>query len=579
MTIPLQIPDMDMSNKTPLLVFLIVYINCVSGLDVPQPDQLVVKILDGEVIVLWRHPANSPSNSQYNVQMTKYTDNEWAMVASCTEINNTYCDLSSLVHDYRSKYKVRVQLVAGHDVSVWTHKTFLPNRSELQPPSFTLWATSSTLTVYVHQKNILKKLFPFGLTYTIYLEERGQHIKNTTAYLKDDVEEDQRTKSFSSLHWGREYCVSIKVEGIGALSTSRVSPKQCLLLPEQEWYMIAVSSLSIMGVLASFAIMATILLCYLRRPEKTPAALKSTVSGWLPLSVGEGTMEVVTDKGWLLSSYKAKVKNGVKDPVTHNTVTEDDREEDRRTSMDSGLGMESNSATTSGGSPPMRQEDSGCGSLGEQESSTSCQTDYPLKDKMTDTDMARKRGDSGLGLCCQLDSSSANLDGEDSGSLKVAGGNYRRHSPSVQIHVCDDEELFKQMLPDSVLAEVVTGYRAGLQSCICSGAGQCTWCHKQGHYGTEVIKQYRAMFIENGLLSSKCDFVDSYKGGLTFSSYSKKTQMDTVVVDDLETTFIQLGETFPLLTALSPLPLVDGGQDFNMNNLPLSLCDVQLKTD
>ncbi|XP_075956646.1 interleukin-10 receptor subunit alpha [Anarhichas minor] len=570
MTIPLQIPDMDMSNTTPLLVFLIVYINCVSGLDVPHPDQLVVNILDGEVIVLWRHPANAPSNSRYNVEMAKYTD-EWAVVASCTGIKSTYCDLSSLVDDYHAAYKVRVQLVAGDDVSVWKYKKYLLNTSELQPPSFTLWATSSTLTVSVHQKNILKKIFPYGLTYTIYLEERGQHKKNTTAYLKDDMGEDQKTKSFSSLLWGREYCVSIKIEGIGALSTSRVSPKQCLLLPEQEWYMIAVSSLSILGVLASFAIMATIVMCYLRSPKKTPDVLKSTVSGWLPLSVGEGTMEVVTDKGWLLSSYKAEVNNFVKDPVTRNTVTEDDREEDRRTSMDSGLDMESNSATTSGGSPPMRQEDSGCGSLGEQESSTSCQTDYPLKDERTGTDMARKREYSGLGLCCQLDSSSTNLDGQDSGSLEL---NYRRHSPSVQIHVCDDEELFKQMLPDSVLAEVVTGYRAGLQSCICSGSGQCTWCHKQGHYGTEIIKQYRAMCFENGLLSSKCDFVE-----LTYSSYSKKTQMDTVVVDDLETTFIQLGETFPLLTALSPLPLVDGEQDFNMNNLPLSLCDVQLKTD
>ncbi|XP_068441578.1 interleukin-10 receptor subunit alpha [Clinocottus analis] len=579
MAISLQIPDMDMRNKTPLLVFLIVYINCVSGLDIPQPDKLVVNILDGEIIVHWRHPADAPSNSQYNVQMAKYTG-EWAIVASCTEIKHTYCHVSNLVDDYHSAYKVRVQLVAGDDVSVWKHKKFLPNTSELQPPSFTLWATSSTLTVYVHQKPILKKLFPFGLTYTIYLEERGPHKKNTTAYLKDDVGEDQRTKSFSSLRWGQEYCVSIKVEGIGSLSTSSVSPKQCLLLPEREWFSIAVSSLTILGVLASIGIMATILLCYLRRPGKTPAALKSTPSGWLPLSIGEGTMEVVTDRGWFLSRDKTKVKNCVEDRVAHDTVPEDDREEDRRTSMDSGLSMESSSATTSRGSPPRRQEDSGCGSLGEQESSTSCQTDYPLKDERTDTDMAAKRKDSGLGLCCQLDSSSINLEGQYRGSLKVARVNYRSHNPSaVQINVCDDEERFKQMLPDFVLAEVVTGYRAGLQSCICSGAQRCTWCHKQSHYETDVFKQYRALCIENGRLSSKCDFVDSYKRGLTFSNYSKKTQMDTVVVDDSETTFIQLGETFPLLTALSPLPLVDGGQDFNMNRLPLSLCDVQLTAD
>ncbi|XP_038548643.1 interleukin-10 receptor subunit alpha [Micropterus salmoides] len=571
---------MDMSNKTPLLVFLVIYINCVSvaRLDMPQLNKLTVNILDGEVIVLWNHPVDAPPNSKYNVQMAKYFD-EWAMVASCTGITNTYCDLSSHIHDYDAGYKVRVKLVAGDDESEWSAKKFLPNTSELQPPSFTLRATSSTLTVYVHEKPILKKLFHFGVIYTIYLEERGEYTKNTTAYLKDDVGEDQRTKTFSSLHWGREYCVSLKVEGNGALAKSSVSHKECLLLPEQEWFITAVSCLSILGVLAFIGIMATAFQCYLKRPEKTPAALKSPVSGWLPLSVREGTMEVVHGgKGWFLSSYRREVK----DPVTHVTVIEDSEEEDRRSSMDSGVSMESNSAANSRGSPPTRQEDSGCGSLGGPESSTSSQTDYPMQEGRSDTDIARKREDSGVGLGCQLGSLSMKLDEQDSGSLKeaVAGGNYRSQSHSVvQINGSDDEEMFKQMLPGSILAEVVTGYRAGPQSCICSGAGQCSWCHKQGHYGTEVIKQYKTMCIDNGILSGKCDFVDSYKGALTFSSYSEQMQMDTVTMDDLETTFIQLGETFPLLTALSPLPIVEGGHDFNMNNVALSLCDVQLKTD
>lgn len=311
---------------------------------------------------------------------------------------------------------------------------------------------------------------------------------------------------------------------------------------------------------------------YLIPPQKSP------VSGWLPFSAGADTMEVVTDRGWFLSRYRTEVKSSIQDPVTHVTVTEDNGEEDRRTSTDSGISIEANSAKTNRGSPPMKQEDSGCGSLGGFQGSTGGQTDYP----MGDTDTVRKREDSGVGLGCQLDSSSMILDGEDSGPLKASskrGGNYRSQSPSaVHIQVRDEEEEFKQILPDTVLAEVVTGYRAGPQSCICSGSGQCTWCHKQGQYGSQVIKQYRAMHIENGLLGCKHDFVDSYKAGLTFSSY-RKTQMDTVMVDDLEKTFIPIGENFPLLTALSPVHLGDGGQDFNMNNVSLSLCDVQLKTD
>ncbi|XP_033970915.1 interleukin-10 receptor subunit alpha [Trematomus bernacchii] len=590
MIITLQIPDMDIYNNT-IFLFLILYLNLVSGLDLPQPDNVIVKISEGEVYVLWKHPVGAPSDPRYNVEMAKYVNGEWAMVASCTGIKKTHCDLSSLIrdlsslnHDYRAGYKVKVQLVAGDNVSGWSQrKKFFLNEGVLQPPSFTLWATSSTLTVSIHQKPILKELFPFGLTYTIYLEERGQDKKNTTAYLvEDNMEENQKSnKSFSSLHWGREYCVSIKVEGKGApaRTSSSVSPKQCLHLPEQEFFIMAVSSLSILGVLAIIAIIVTSLWCYLRGQDKTPAVLKSPVSGWLPLSVGEGAVEVVTDKGWFLSSYGTEVKTFVNDPMTHVTVTVDEEEEERRTSLDSGVSMETNSATNSEGSPPMRQEDSGFGSLGGSESSTSCQTDYPLQDEGSVT-KTRKREDSGVGLCCQVDISSINLDGQDSGSLKVAGGNYRSQSPcAVQINVCDEEEMFKQMLPDSVLAEVVTGYRAGPQSCICSGTGQCTWCHKQGHYGGKVIKQYRAVCIENGQVSNRCNFVDSYKGQLTFSRYHKQTQMDTVIVDDLETDFIQLGNTFPLLTTLSPLSLVEEGQDFNMNNLSLSLCDVQLTTE
>ncbi|KAI3354272.1 hypothetical protein L3Q82_018808 [Scortum barcoo] len=565
---------------------------------VPQVKGLEVDIMEGEITVLWK-PVNASSDVTYNVEMANYNEDEWAMVTSCTGIKMNHCDISSLIHNYVSRYKIRVQVVVGDDVSAWISKRFFANTGKLQPPSFSLSATSSTITVYVHQKPILEKLFPYGVTYTIFLEDRERDYE-TTAYLKDDMGENQKTKIFKNLHWGTVYCVKLKVESNAALPTSSVSPPQCILLPaegkkniitrmhrvliksstvQREWFITAVSSLTILGVLTIIGLLAVFLQCYLKRPEKTPAALKSPVSGWHPLSVGEGEMEVVTDKGWFL--FRSEEKNCVKNPLTIVTVMEDnEEEEDRRTSMDSGVGMESNSVTTSEGTPSMTQEDSGCGSLGGSESSTSSQTDYPLEKERTDADIARKREDSGVGLGCHLDSSS--LDGQDSGSLKeaVSVDNYRSQCAStVQIDVCDDEELFQQILPNSVLAEVVTGYRAAPQLCICSGEGQCMWCHKQGHPGTEVIKQYKSMCIDNGLLSGKCEFVDSYKRGLTFPSYSKKTQMDSVIMDNLETTFIQLGETFPLLTALTPLALLEGGQDFNMNNVPLSLCDVHLTTD
>lgn len=136
----------------------------------------------------------------------RYTE-EWRKVDYCTGITHTYCDLSSLIHEYNIGYKVKVQLVVGKDASTWRKKKFLLNTSrcgeksvpktlkrwlvelllfilpiiylagKLRPPIFTLIPTSSSLTVLVHQKPILFKLFPFGVIYKVYLEQRGEDKK------------------------------------------------------------------------------------------------------------------------------------------------------------------------------------------------------------------------------------------------------------------------------------------------------------------------------------------------------------------------------------------------------------------
>lgn len=279
------------------------------------------------------------------------------------------------------------------------------------------------------------------------------------------------------------------------------------------------------------------------------------MSSWLPLSVGEGTMEVVTDKGWFLSSSRPEVKS--KFAVTAVTP-KDHKVEERWTSMDSGVSVEPSPAEISRGNSPERHDDSGCGSLSGSESSASNQSEYSLND-----DKARTGKDSRVDLDCQLRSLSTNLDEEDSISPKsiVAVGNYRSQSPSAELD---------PILCPPVLAEVVSGYRAAAQVCICSGAGLCTWCHKEALNGKGLIRQYTATRTDNGLRSSKQDTVDSCKA-VTFLSYPQKTHEDSFTVEDRKSAFIHLEETFPMLTALAP-------QDINMN-FSLSLCDIQMEAD
>ncbi|XP_054650471.1 interleukin-10 receptor subunit alpha [Dunckerocampus dactyliophorus] len=517
--------SITMSHKTLVIAFMLLSnLNCGSGQDV----KLSVNVLDGEVIVLWNKPRNATSDIQYNVQLAKYAG-EWDTVGGCTGTTKTYCDLSSLIHDYSSAYKVAVQTVDRKNTSEWTVKKFLPNASKLQPPSFTLYATSSTITVHVHQKPVLRKLFPFGVTYIMYLEENGHDDKKTISYLTDGL--DQRSKTFTSLRWGVEYCVSIMVEGNGALSTSNFSPKQCLRLPEQEWFIIAVSSLTALAMLAVVSVAGVGLLYHLNRPAKTPDALKCLARDWQPLTVGEGTMEVVIDKGWFLSGRRTEVKTFKemsKNPVALHILEEEAKaSKDRRTSLDSGVSL----GSTEG---PRRQEDSDCGSMGGPEGSRHNGVVYPQQN-----DTGKRKEDSGVGLRCKLDSSFL--------TTTETFGSYHSHSPVLRNHVGDQES--KQILPCVVLAEAGSGYRAGPQSCICSGAAQCTWCLRVMAHEAETTQKHR------GLLS-KDYFLDG-------------TRWSTTAMSDLETR-----EAFPLLTALRE------GMDHNMNSVAkVSLCDLQLNTE
>ncbi|XP_061538492.1 interleukin-10 receptor subunit alpha [Phycodurus eques] len=517
-----QVPGIAMINKTLVIALMhISIVNCVSGVGVPQVNKLSVDVQDGEVVVLWKQSQNATSDIQYNVQMAKIAG-EWAMVLSCTGITKTYCDLSGLIHVYTAGYKVRVQTVHKNNTSAWMVKKFLPNAGNLQPPSFTLYATSSKITVHVHQKPILRKLFPFGVTYIIHLEEKSRNdnvdMKETTAYLTEDV--DQGSITFTSLRWGVEYCVKIMVEGNGALSRSNLSPEQCLLLPEQEWFIISVSSLTTLGVLAVAAILAIGLLCHLKRPAKTPAALKSPVHGWHPLTVGEGPMEVVTDKGWFLSGRGAKVKNCAE--FSQNKAARSE-EHNSRTSLDSGVSVECNATERHIRSSPRRQEDSGCWSMGG--------TVYPQQPDA----VQKRREDSGVGLGCRLESSTMNTIGQESGCLK-GFDSYRRQNPALQSH---RHEASKQIHPCPVLAKVVSGYRAGPRSCICSGAAKCSWCLKRIVYEAETIQQHRSALSKD------------------FSNDTRRTRIETT-------------DAFPLLTALTQ------EMDLNMNTLAISLRDVQL---
>ncbi|KAM8853201.1 interleukin-10 receptor subunit alpha [Synchiropus picturatus] len=498
---------MDSTNLTPLVGFGILWtIISVSGAKVPPGDKvppvddLSVRILDENVLLHWKQPVGDPSNMTYNVQLAQFVS-EWKNVSSCSGITNTQCDLTSYIEDYRKIHKVRVQTVKNKRVSQWTMKKVTLYDSKLSPPTFNVWTSSSSLTLYVVPKPVLREIFAFGVTYTIHLVERGQEDKNITVYLEDG----QTVKTFPNLRWGVEYCVSVKVEGKGGRVGSSFSPQHCQRLPEQEWFVIAVASLTTAGVLMLVIVAVLILLCYLKRPRQTPAALKSPVSGWHPLSVAEARIEVVTDKGWFLSSNRPTA--GITRDLERLPAEkrEGDEEELRRKSLDSGVCMESNSSAGR-----RRQEDSGC-----ESSSTSETLFHPPGG--TDTDPR------GGGFHLPF-------------SGLTTDGNYRSQKPSAHKNT-----MFKHMVPHSLLPKV--GFGSEPHVCLCFGAGQCALCLKQ-------------RLLEVSSCNQPAEITPHF------------FQPDTMLAGRAE-----FGQSFPLLTSLC------SQKDLNMNDVSLSICDVQMTTD
>lgn len=535
---------MDFNNKTLSLVFMLLCVSCVQGVNLPAPDNLQVSIMERDVIVFWDKPTNAPVNVQYNVEFGRYQNNEWNVVNKCSKISMNFCYITDLIEDYKAAYKVRVQLEGGDADSWTTKKKFLLNSSELQPPSFTMWATSSTLTVHVHQNPILRKLFDYGVTYTIFLEEKGQN-KRVIAYLKDDVLDPKNEKIFTSLHWGKEYCVSVNVEGTGSLARSQFDEK-CIVLPEQEWIITSIVSLTISGFLILTGLVALFILCYIKRPVKTPSTLKSPSSGWRPVSVGESPVELVTNKGWFLLK-KTDLNHPFANFPTTLIAYQQSEEEERRPSTDSGFSMKS---TTD----PAAREGSESGSVVAQDS-IGCH--FPIQDEESDTLSTAKTDDSGMGLSCHSDASSLNMEEQDSECLNKSGHYHSQKLFSVCVHRSDNEEKH----PEPQLVSVVSGYRTNASFCTCSEANMCMWCHTQSNY----IRKYKSLLQSGNIVNSP-------------SSYCPNNPTNNMDQTETSLRFGEMEQTFPLLTSLSTFPLMEKGRDLNMNDISISLCDVELTT-
>ncbi|XP_066567518.1 interleukin-10 receptor subunit alpha [Amia ocellicauda] len=541
---------------------------CVLGEKLPQLKPPSVVAEKGTFTLHWSTPEDAPQPAYYQVDFKQYgsqNKQNWTTVKNCNWTQATQCDLTDLIMDYLHFYVARVRLVTEDNASIWAMKRFNPKKTTLLPPQFSLSTRSNSVLVMVQRNPKLEKIFPSGLKYTVYLQKEGQENKAEFTY---KVNTDLQPFEIEFLEWGQQYCFSLKVENTLGIQESNISSPECLRMAQTVEQRILTALAVPLGVLSGCGVLAFflfLLYLFLRRPARLPSVLKSPGSGWEPLSLGTVPVETVTSRlqrNWLLEE-KAK-------PGERGVQKEDEDEEERRSSVDSGVSLDQGllqpdsgtafrEAGERGGGEGCLRQDSGCGSLGRGGSGGGGQGE-----KGRDTSGSHTE-DSGVSLRSQY--SGAESLGEDCGlqAVLVADG-YKSQIP------CPEETTGMEN-PTPAEMDCVTialGYRPSYPGCQCLGQGVCSWCQARGHYGES----------STGTQEPPVEWAPSYttdKGLHSASTPSLACFPDGYLRKMVIAPHLLLPTEEALLLATPPhLSLPKMGLDTSVHTLALSLGDVEL---
>ncbi|XP_028818327.1 interleukin-10 receptor subunit alpha [Denticeps clupeoides] len=525
---------MDWRSWILVLVLLLHILDCASGEDLMKLRNVTVEIWEEIVIVRWEPPEDCPEDASYAVRIGSYGESFDNLSTGCDGTTKTECDVSTFIKNYTMKHILYVGLITKQGI-VWSKKLNINMRtdSKILPPSFSLAGNGDSIKVKIHSKPTLMAIFTAGLQYSAYLRIKGHtenleklEVKYESSGAVEDIE-------FKNLWWGQEYCVKVTLEAL-ATEAMNASKEECLLLKPDGDTVFGFVGLAL-GILVMVVLLG--MSCFLWRPVKMPAVLKPQEIGWHPVSITDGPVEVIVDKGWLLTRTLVDGKKGKYDDT--KKILE---EVERRESQDSGINMEPASISSRHSDEEEAAaalEDSGCESLdnaGGSLNGSGGSRELLLMD-------GRRGDDSGLGL---------GLNGGGHGVLPdlevVAGDGYRSQSPAtIESHAYREEkvDVSSQCDTDTNLAAPISGYRPSQVI----GNELTNACH---HMPSVTIKQ---------------DF--------PLSSYLKKTVLQTVRPLEQDD-HIPLFQDSLMSCNDSALFHNDRGLDCHINSIAVSLSDMEL---
>ncbi|XP_054503530.2 interleukin-10 receptor subunit alpha [Agelaius phoeniceus] len=267
-------------SATALALSLALLLACPThGEKLAEPRSVRITTEMGWPLLRWKPGRGCPSDARYNVEYVVYgIGMNWTAIPECWNTTEHSCNLTHYTLHPGQRHHARVRAVAGNLTSSWKNTGgFYPEQAGLRLAGQSLSVMGNSIQVQ------LRLLLRPGTSpeYSDLQREMSRyhvHLRRTRDNHTITVVKNSTEFTIRELFWLTEYCLSVEPSLANMPIPSRRSAEQCvttgprdrsaeLLLTILSSFFITLSLLGLLGALLACT--------YIRRPVRTPSALKS----------------------------------------------------------------------------------------------------------------------------------------------------------------------------------------------------------------------------------------------------------------------------------------------------------------
>ncbi|NWT30727.1 I10R1 protein, partial [Cardinalis cardinalis] len=250
------------------------------GEELPMPRSVRITTEMGWHLLRWEPGHGCPSDARYDVEYIVYgTGRLWRAVPECWNTTELSCDLTPYTPDPEQRYHAQVRAVAGNLTSRWKRTgSFSPQQAGPRLAGQSLSVLGNSIQVR------LRLLLRPGSASPEYGDLRREmsryhvHLRRTRDNHTIAVVKNSTEFTIRGLFWLTEYCLSVEPSLANIPIPSWRSAEQCVTTgPRDRSAELLPTILSSFFItLSLLGLLGAVLVCtYIRRPVRTPSALKS----------------------------------------------------------------------------------------------------------------------------------------------------------------------------------------------------------------------------------------------------------------------------------------------------------------